>query len=114
MLANPGGLWDPDVLRLGTAEILCDLDEPLMGIPANRSLGLAIAGDDGHAALRGFGRTVSGAAFGHMGAGGQIAWVDPATGISFAYLTDGLDAFVPNQWKRLAALSNRAGALAAD
>ncbi len=114
VLANPGGLWDPEVLRLGTAEVLCDLDERLMGIPANRTLGLTLAGDDGHAAMRGFGRTVSPGAFGHMGAGGQIAWADPATGISFAYLTDGLDAFVPNQWKRLAALSNRAGALAAD
>lgn len=114
VLANPGGLWDAEVLRLGTAEVLCDLEEPLMRIPANRTLGLTLAGDDGHAALRGFGRTVSGSAFGHMGAGGQIAWVDPATGISFSYLTDGLDAFVPNQWRRLAALSNRAGALAAD
>ncbi len=114
LLANPGGRWNPEVLRLGTAEVLCDLDEPLMGIPANRTLGLTLAGDDGHAVTRGFGRTVSGAAFGHMGAGGQIAWADPATGISFAYLTDGLDAFVPNQWKRLAALSNRAGALATD
>jgi CubicO group peptidase (beta-lactamase class C family) len=111
LLANPGGLWDPGVLRLGTAEVLCDLDEPLMGIPALRTLGLAVAGDDGHAGVRGFGRTVSPRAFGHMGAGGQIGWADPDTGVSFAYFTNGLDAFVPNQWRRLAALSNRAGAL---
>jgi CubicO group peptidase (beta-lactamase class C family) len=113
LLHNPGGLWDPGVLRMGTAEVLCDLDEPLMGIPALRTLGLALAGDDGRAALRGFGHTVSGSAFGHMGAGGQIGWADPATGVSFAYFTDGLDAFVPNQWRRLVALSSRAGDLLA-
>ena len=111
LLHNPGGLWDADLLRMGTAEVLCDFDEPLMRIPALRTLGLAMAGDDGKAPLRGFGHTVSGAAFGHMGAGGQIGWADPATGVSFAYFTDGLDAFVPNQWRRLVALSSRAGDL---
>ena len=34
----------------------------------------------------GFGSKVSGAAFGHDGAGGQIAWADPATGISLAFV----------------------------
>ncbi len=49
--------------------------------------------DDGYAFARGFGRTVSGRAFGHGGAGGQIAWGDPTTGISVGYTTNGfLDA----------------------
>jgi CubicO group peptidase (beta-lactamase class C family) len=112
LLANPGGLFDPDVLTAGTAEVFSDLPDPLLGIPALRTLGLYLAGGDGHSALRGFGRTVSAGTFGHAGAGGQIAWADPDTGISFVYLTNGLDAFVPNQWARQAALSNRAGALA--
>lgn len=34
----------------------------------------------------GFGSKVSGGAFGHDGAGGQIAWADPATGISLAFV----------------------------
>jgi CubicO group peptidase (beta-lactamase class C family) len=34
----------------------------------------------------GFGSKVSGGAFGHDGAGGQIAWGDPATGISMAFV----------------------------
>lgn len=39
--------------------------------------------------LRGcFGYTNSGLAFGHNGAGGQAAWGDPSTGISFAFLTN--------------------------
>ena len=29
--------------------------------------------------------------FGHPGFGGQIGWADPATGISFGYLTNGYD-----------------------
>jgi hypothetical protein len=69
LLHNPGGLWDAGVLRAGTAEVWCDFDEPLMRIPALRTLGLAMAGDDGNAAMRGFGHTVTAAAFGHMGAG---------------------------------------------
>ena len=42
-------------------------------------------------ALRGMGRTVSPRAFGHNGAGGQVAWADPVSGLSFAFLTSGLD-----------------------
>ena len=34
-------------------------------------------------------KTTSPRAFGHNGAGGQIAWGDPETGLSFCYLTDG-------------------------
>ena len=61
--------------------------------------------------LTNFGRTVSPRAFGHAGAGGQIAWADPATGLSFCYLTNGLDANVLRQARRGLALSSRAAAL---
>jgi CubicO group peptidase (beta-lactamase class C family) len=39
--------------------------------------------------LRGFGSNTSARAFGHAGAGGQIAWGDPESGISLGYLTNG-------------------------
>jgi CubicO group peptidase (beta-lactamase class C family) len=38
---------------------------------------------------RGFGHEASPRAFGHGGAGGQIGWGDPETGISLGYTTNG-------------------------
>jgi CubicO group peptidase (beta-lactamase class C family) len=112
VLHNHDELWDPEVLELATSTVLCDHPDPLTGVPAHRTLGLSIAGADGKAAMRGFGHTCGPRTFGHLGAGGQIAWVDPDTGLSFAYLTNGLDAFVPNQWRRVAGLASRAAACA--
>ena len=61
----------------------------LMGTPVLRGLSIVIAGDDGKANLRGFGRVASPRTFGHGGAGGQLAWGDPASGLSLGYLTNG-------------------------
>jgi CubicO group peptidase (beta-lactamase class C family) len=83
--------------------------DPMTSVPANRTLGLVVAGDDGHAMMRGLGRSVSPKAFGHMGAGGQIAWADPASGLSFAYLTNGLDRDPVRLGVRSDALSTAAG-----
>lgn len=58
-------------------------------IPVNRALAVVVAGDDGLKHLRGFGHGTSARAFGHAGAGGQIAWGDPETGISIGYCTNG-------------------------
>ena len=112
LMENRDDTFDPDVWRAGTAEILCDLVDPMMGVASNRTLGLILAGDDGQSAMRGFGRTVSAAAFGHMGAGGQIAWADPRTGLSFAYVTNGLDRNPLDMGRRGSSLSNRAGVCA--
>jgi CubicO group peptidase (beta-lactamase class C family) len=109
LLHNPGDLWHPDVLADATSNVRNRLPDPLMGVPANRSLGLVLAGDDGQAYLRGLGRTASPSAFGHNGAGGQIAFADPATGMSFAYLTNGLDRHVLRQGRRGVALASLAG-----
>ena len=111
VMANPGRMWDPGVLAAGTREVLCTFTDPMVGVTANRTLGLLLAGDDGCSALRGFGRTVSAAAFGHMGAGGQVAWADPASGLSFVYLTNGLDRDPIRMGRRGSSLSNRAGAV---
>ena len=82
VLHNPGGMWKPEVLADAVGNVRNHLPDPLTGVPANRTLGLVQAGDDGKSHFRGMGRTVSPRAVGHNGAGGQIAWGDPTTGLS--------------------------------
>jgi len=113
LLSNPGGLWDDRWLAAGTREVHGDLPEPLFGVPSHRTLGITMAGEGSTASLRGYGHTASPRAFGHAGAGGQIAFADPDSGISFCYLTNGLDANVLRESRRTAGLASRAGVLAA-
>jgi CubicO group peptidase (beta-lactamase class C family) len=92
LLHNPGKLWNPEVLADALGNIRCTLPDPLMKLPANRTLGVVIGA--------GFGTTwgESPTAFGWPGAGGQIGFAEPATGISFAFLqmgdTDQVSQFV--------------------
>ncbi|CAN5773807.1 serine hydrolase domain-containing protein [soil metagenome] len=111
LLHNPHGLWDADVLADATGRIRTTMPDPMTGTPSNRSLGLIIAGDDGKAHMRGFGHGMSPRTFGHNGAAGQVAWADPDTGLSFAYLTDGNDRHLLRQARRGVGLSSRAAAL---
>jgi CubicO group peptidase (beta-lactamase class C family) len=71
-----------------------------------------MAGDDGFAHVRGFGRAVSPGTFGHNGAGGQIAWADPATGLSFAFVTNGYDRHEVRQPRRTTSLGSLAAVTA--
>jgi CubicO group peptidase (beta-lactamase class C family) len=107
LLEDPIGIWKPEVLADVTANVRNHLPDYL-GTPANRSLGLVIAGDDARRAARGMGHTVSARAFGHNGAGGQIAWADPASGLSFCYLTNGLDQHQLREWRRTTGIASRA------
>jgi CubicO group peptidase (beta-lactamase class C family) len=114
LLHNPGELWDPIWLTAGTREVYGVLPDPLTHVSSNRALGTVIAGEGRDAALRGFGYTVSPRAFGHAGAGGQIAFADPDSDYSFCYLTNGLDANVIREHRRTASIANKMGALAAS
>lgn len=111
LLHDPDGIWRPDVLADATGRVRNSLGDPLFSMPANRTLGLVQAGGDGLGFLRGFGSSVSARAFGHGGAAGQISWADPATGLSFAYVTNGIDANVIRLFRRSMSLSTRAGLL---
>jgi CubicO group peptidase (beta-lactamase class C family) len=108
LLRNDTGIWKPDVLADAVGHVRNDKPDRWTRVTANRGLGVVIAGGDGRSNLRGFGHTNSARTFGHNGAGGQIAWADPESGISFAYLTNGLDAHVIRQGRRGIALSSYA------
>jgi CubicO group peptidase (beta-lactamase class C family) len=111
-LHNPGRLWDPAVLADATGRIRNALLDPWTKVPANRSLGLVIAGDDGNVPMRdALGRSVGPRAFGASGASGQVAWADPDTGLSFCYLTNGLEADQVKAFMRSSSLSTLAGRL---
>ena len=70
-------------------DLMLQLIDPKLVVNTNRALSVVVAGDDGYAFCRGFGRATSPRAFGHGGAGGQIAWGDPETGLSVGYCTNG-------------------------
>jgi CubicO group peptidase (beta-lactamase class C family) len=110
---NGTQIWRPEMLREARRIRTGELRDPYLGHFAYRALGIAVAGGDGNANKRGFGRTNSPEAFGHPGFGGQTAWADPATGISFAYLTNGFDRNDIREGRRQVALSSLAAACAA-
>jgi CubicO group peptidase (beta-lactamase class C family) len=113
-LHDPKGLWDPDVLVDVTSTVRNTLPD-LWGIPANRTRGgLVVRGDDGMGHRRGFGHTASARSFGHSGAGGQIAFADPETGLSICYLTNGLDQHLIREQRRVSAIASLAADLRAS
>ncbi len=115
LLHDPARLWDPAMLADVTTVARCHFIDPMTGDPANRSRGLVLKGDDGKGERRhDFGPTTSPRAFGHSGVGGQIAWADPQTGLSFCHVTNGLDRHPIRQARRSYALSKRAGVLRAE
>ena len=106
-LHDPYRIWDPEVLADVKTNVRNRLVDRMSGRPANLSFGLNVnldAGPDGA-----FGSTVSPSAFGWTGAGGQEAWADPRTGISFACFTHGLDQDFPAAHKRSRELGSIAG-----
>ena len=113
LLHNPHGIWDEAILTDAVGNVRNNLPDP-MGVPANRGLGVILAGDDGKANIRGLGRTVSPQAFGHNGAGGQLAWADPATGLSLGYVTNGYDRHEIREPRRGTSISSIAATCLAE
>lgn len=105
-------LWKPEVLKDALRVRSGDYKDPIFGIKVNRGLGVVVAGDDGMANYRGFGKTGSPLAFGHGGAGGQIGWGDPVSGISIGYCTNGFDRNDIRQGRRGVAISSLAAVCA--
>jgi CubicO group peptidase (beta-lactamase class C family) len=100
-------IWTPEIIRLARQVRSGELTDPVFHKKANRGLGIIIAGDRDRT-YRGFGHTGSALMFGHNGAGGQIAWADPETGVSIGYCTNGLDRHPVRQARRVVAISDLA------
>jgi CubicO group peptidase (beta-lactamase class C family) len=112
LLHNPGELWDPKWLAIATSDVRNTFEDVMAGgINTNRTIGLVVAGGDGLGPRRGFGHGNSAGTFGHDGAGGQLAWADPESGLSFAYLTNGLDRHLIRQWRRNISIGSKAAAV---
>ena len=97
-------IWENAMLRRARTVLSGDFKD-LFGSVANRGLGIIIAGDDKRS-LRGFGKTNSPDTFGHNGAGGQIAWADPATGLSLGFCTRTHDRHAIRSSRRSVAISS--------
>jgi CubicO group peptidase (beta-lactamase class C family) len=113
LVAGGQQIWKPAVLKEALRVRSGDYFDPIFKYKCNRALGVIVAGNDGFSNYRGFGRTTSANAFGHGGAGGQIGWADPATGISLGYCTNGYDRNDIRQGRRGVAISSLAAVCAA-
>jgi CubicO group peptidase (beta-lactamase class C family) len=100
-------IWKPETIRMAREIRSGDFTDPNFRKRANRALGLIVAGDADRT-FRGFGHTGSTLMFGHNGAGGQLAWGDPESGISLGYCTNGFDRHPVRQARRGVAISSRA------
>ena len=109
---NGNQVWNRATLRDALRVRSGDYADPIFHVKCNRALGVVVAGDDGKANYRGFGRTNSPLAFGHGGAGGQIGWADPASGISIGYCTNGFDRNDVRLGRRGVAISSLAAVCA--
>jgi len=112
-VANGAPIWKPEMLKEAVRVRSGDYFDPIFKYKCNRALGVIVAGSDGFANYRGFGKTNSPNTFGHGGAGGQIGWGDPATGISLGYCTNGFDRNDLRQGRRGVAISSMAAVCAA-
>jgi CubicO group peptidase (beta-lactamase class C family) len=99
LLTNSRGIWSPAILERATTQVENILpDRERQGLSANRTigcltiagdepLGTSVAGTDFAGSHRHWGPRASSGTFGHLGAGGQIAFADPESGVSFCFLT---------------------------
>lgn len=100
-------VWEPRILREALRVRTGRLIDPMTGYMAKRGLGVVIAAGE-HRIFRGFAPGNSPGTFGHAGAGGQVAWGDPASGISFVFFTNGCDRDPVAMGGRAIALSDAA------
>jgi CubicO group peptidase (beta-lactamase class C family) len=108
MLANAGTLGgtrllSPRMVEYVTRNFTGDRVDGYMGMPMHRGLGPHSRGTTD--TIRGLGSLAHPRTFGHGGVGSSYCWGDPASGVSFAYLTN---SRIPDPWHgaRLDVVSN--------
>ncbi len=98
MLANGGALGgvrivSPRMVEYVTRNFTADRIDHFMGMPMHRGLGPHSRGLT--PGIRGLGSIAHPGTFGHGGVGSSYSWADPATGVSFCYLSN---SRVPDPW----------------
>jgi CubicO group peptidase (beta-lactamase class C family) len=106
-------VWSPATVRAAREIRTGELTDLWFRKRANRALGVIVAGDEDRT-YRGFGKTGSPLMFGHNGAGGQLAWGDPESGISLGYCTNGFDRHPLRLARRGVAISSLAASCATE
>jgi CubicO group peptidase (beta-lactamase class C family) len=86
----------PRTLEYAIRNYTGDRVDEFMGMPMHRGLGPHLRGHS--PGIRGLGSLAHPLTFGHGGVGTSYCWGDPASGISFAYITN---ARVPDPWHSL-------------
>lgn len=110
LLHDDGAILRPEV-KHDALDVVRQTHPDYMGVSANRTHAFILAGGDGKANGRGHGHTVSPMTFGHNGARGQLAWADPESGLSFGFMTNGLERHQVQEARRSVAISTKAGLL---
>ncbi len=89
-------LISPRVLEYALRNYTGDRVDEFMGMPMHRGLGPHLRGHS--VGIRGLGSMAHPQTFGHGGVGTSYCWGDPASGLSFAYITN---ARCPDPWHSL-------------
>lgn len=103
-LHNRGGALPDDWLADAVGTIRNGSINTSDGVPANRTIAGYTAGNDGYHLHRWM--PAAPRAFGHAGAGGQLCWADPASGLSFSFLHDTLHQDPRVEFRRAADLND--------
>ena len=100
---NGTRIVSPRTLQYAIRNHTGDRIDEFMGMPMHRGLGPHLRGTTEN--IRGLGATAHPTAFGHGGVGTSYCWGDPASGVSFAYITNNR---IPDPWhsKRLDLVAN--------
>jgi CubicO group peptidase (beta-lactamase class C family) len=105
-LHNNGGVFPADWLADALGTVRNASISVTDGTPANRTIAGYVSGNDGFHLHRWMPDTPR--AFGHAGAGGQLNWCDPASGLSFSFLHDTLHDDPRVEFRRAADLNDLA------